>query len=415
MSKEIPQGDEYMRKPGEPFVVRGRLHILSEIGNGETPAGTECEEYRAKCGMETQSWGMPAQGIPMPDFVASIKAGIDSGAIKCEGCFGTEDELSEKIAKINNSLKWPLSLSLDKVNKTVTYNMGTNANDESGGGTVRDFDSYAFPAEALSVVIGKASIEGIGSTVIKGTRSTDIEDWPYGRDDGRSEHRDNEPVFLFLTLTEKGEETNFEIQEFQDGKEAILHLIKSEKLKGNEFKLTPHGRRAVELLKMHNKELEFKYKNNVYSWLNPEVFDFGDLDDPITPSTLTLDDYYTPETSSDGDYSETRRNILHINKELAYELLSKITPGEKIVVRGSGIAESFLERAGYGYNRNENTVEKDIKNPVEVTLSVRLSENGNTLSIDIDSTSVEPKGFTIKSNIWVHPNNLPNAQPDIDD
>jgi hypothetical protein len=83
--------DEFMHKPGEIFVAQGEAHILSGIGLGFTPADSECEEYVATCGVESQSWSMPSQGVGMAEFVTKEEA--QKGRIeKCRTCFGITAE-----------------------------------------------------------------------------------------------------------------------------------------------------------------------------------------------------------------------------------------------------------------------------------------------------------------------------------
>lgn len=46
MTKEIPQGNEFMRKPGDIFALYGQLHILAEVRRGQTPADSDYEDYK---------------------------------------------------------------------------------------------------------------------------------------------------------------------------------------------------------------------------------------------------------------------------------------------------------------------------------------------------------------------------------
>jgi hypothetical protein len=94
---EEESAKRFMHEPGECFchAVGDKpklLHILASVVEGETPAGTACEEYMAKCGAESQSWGMPSHGIEPAQFMSVVEA-TANGVIQCEGCFTQEESL----------------------------------------------------------------------------------------------------------------------------------------------------------------------------------------------------------------------------------------------------------------------------------------------------------------------------------
>jgi len=113
MTDEAEPKNEFMHRPGELFIASGEIHVLAQVGTGFTPADTECEEYEAVCGTESQSWSMPAQNIPGAEFIASLKDGKEKGAKKCLGCFQSPEEI-----------KFPedqLALDMISVRKAETF------------------------------------------------------------------------------------------------------------------------------------------------------------------------------------------------------------------------------------------------------------------------------------------------------
>ena len=84
--------DEFKVKPGDLYISYGKIHILAQVGNGFDPADIECEEYRALCGRESQSWSMPSQGIKGASFIKSLEEGLKIGAKKCLDCLGLDLE-----------------------------------------------------------------------------------------------------------------------------------------------------------------------------------------------------------------------------------------------------------------------------------------------------------------------------------
>ena len=72
---------------GAIFIDNDIAHVLEITTDGETPGGTECEDYTAKCGQESQSWSMPANGIEGAQFVESLEVAEKMGAKRCDICF----------------------------------------------------------------------------------------------------------------------------------------------------------------------------------------------------------------------------------------------------------------------------------------------------------------------------------------
>jgi len=93
MGNEYQSGYEFMQKPGDFFVARKKIHILSSVSLGFTPADSECEEYVARCGLESQSWGMPSQGVGWAKFITSVEEEEKEwGTEKCQECFEAQPE-----------------------------------------------------------------------------------------------------------------------------------------------------------------------------------------------------------------------------------------------------------------------------------------------------------------------------------
>lgn len=85
----IEQGSEekFMHKPGEFFIASDeKVHVLARVTSDEDPAGIESEEYTAVCGGQSQSWGMPSQGIKFAEF-GDLSKLIRLTDDKCPECF----------------------------------------------------------------------------------------------------------------------------------------------------------------------------------------------------------------------------------------------------------------------------------------------------------------------------------------
>jgi len=114
-----------MRKPGELFIARGKVHVLAETSFDEDPAGLECEEYKAVCGVESQSWSMPAQNIQSAEFIASLEDGKKEGAEKCLECFDDEKEGSRSLEPPKNPDEDRLEAALQKMVQNRQYHLAT--------------------------------------------------------------------------------------------------------------------------------------------------------------------------------------------------------------------------------------------------------------------------------------------------
>ena len=86
MGQELEPKDEFMHKLGDFFISYGKVHVLARVRHGFTPADSECEDYWAICGIESQSWSMPSQGIKGAEFINSLENGEKEGAKRCEIC-----------------------------------------------------------------------------------------------------------------------------------------------------------------------------------------------------------------------------------------------------------------------------------------------------------------------------------------
>lgn len=385
MTVEAESDDRFMQKKGDLFIARGLIHVLDSVGTGFTPADSECEEYTAVCGLESQSWSMPAQGIYGADFIPSLTVPEARSFTKCQKCFKENIEtskLNEAIIKINESLTWPYYLRLDSKGEDVVFNMGNNMTDESGGGSYRNIEYYTFPAKALSQLVATPKSSNNAEVVTNGFWDIDYENWPYGRDDGQSIHADHDPVVINLKLETQEEKYLFEAS----------HKALQQKVETVSSEINQYGREILKMVAECRSKAVYKCPGNVYGFLNdPVIPDFGDLKDLDTPCELVFDKYYTPETSSDGDYSEERRKILYFDKKMVINALSNLEPNKTLTVKGSGRAVHFLERAGYGYNHNENTVEINIDNEVEVTMGITYFKNGELVIFNFDSLPIDAK------------------------
>lgn len=89
MMVEARSNARFMHKTfGELFIAYGTMHRLWQTTSCVTPADSECEEYTALCGYESQSWSMPSQGIQGAEFIKTPEEGEKAGAKKCVRCFG---------------------------------------------------------------------------------------------------------------------------------------------------------------------------------------------------------------------------------------------------------------------------------------------------------------------------------------
>ncbi len=88
-TKDIEPKSRFMHNPGEIFWnVSGDwelMHVLVEVRKGFDPAGVECEEYIAICGVKSQSFAMPSQGIKLAQF-GTLEEGLAVGVGLCEKC-----------------------------------------------------------------------------------------------------------------------------------------------------------------------------------------------------------------------------------------------------------------------------------------------------------------------------------------
>jgi hypothetical protein len=173
--------------------------------------------------------------------------------------------------------------------------------------------------------------------------------------------------------------------------EPIRREEKGEGEDAPQFEISAYGRKVLEIVEEERRKTKYKYPGNVYNWLGDPVFpDFGDFNDTNIPCKLVINEYYTPDTSSDGDFNETGRDILYFDKKMAIEALSKVKPGKTITVKGHGRAIHFKEKSGWSYNRNVDDYKEDIDNEVEFLLKIYLTHTTDMVMFEFNSRSLNP-------------------------
>jgi hypothetical protein len=152
------------------------------------------------------------------------------------------------------------------------------------------------------------------------------------------------------------------------------------------------GRLVLQIVADNKSKAKYQYPGNTYGWLgDPIIPDFGDLNDPDTPCKLVINDYYTPDTSSDGDFNETGKDILFFDKKMTVKALSEIKPGEWVTVKGLGRVIHFKEKGGWSYNRNVDNEKEDVNNNVEVVLKMYVAPvHEDRVTFEFSSKSLNP-------------------------
>lgn len=151
--------------------------------------------------------------------------------------------------------------------------------------------------------------------------------------------------------------------------------------------ISESGKKVLEVIASSRAHATYKYSGNVYGWLgDPVIPDFGDLGDLSTPCSLVINDYYTPDTSADGDYNETGKDIIYFDKRMAQEALTRVRPGEKIIVKGKGRLVHFKEKGGWSYNHNVDSDKEDIDTEAEVSMNIMISGNFVRFAFDAKAT-----------------------------
>jgi hypothetical protein len=80
-----------MHRPGELFIgADGYTHQLKSVWPGFTPADSECEDYQAVCGYESQSWS--GMGVFGAQFVLNLKEALLKNARICPECLPGAEE-----------------------------------------------------------------------------------------------------------------------------------------------------------------------------------------------------------------------------------------------------------------------------------------------------------------------------------
>ena len=109
---ELEPRSEYMHNPGEHFVdsvnaseestrnyVSG-LHTLAKVELGETPGGSECEDYTAICGHLAFSWTSNE-----PTKFGQLEQIIGLADFACSGCFNEERLLEIESSSVAEKIR----------------------------------------------------------------------------------------------------------------------------------------------------------------------------------------------------------------------------------------------------------------------------------------------------------------------
>lgn len=293
----------------------------------------------------------------------------------------TEDRfVDETVIKINESLSSPKHLvrTLDN----FILHMRTNTIDESGGGLYHDIDDYIFSAESLHKLIFKTlgSSDKTSEVLTTGIQNTDMGNWQLCGDETTFILRDKESVALKLNLTIKNGKYIFTADRYDDKRE-VMAIDET---------ISENGRKVLKMVTDHNSNTKYKYQGQVYEWLgDPALLDFGNLNDLETPCKLVINEYQTPETSTDGDYGEDCREILYFDKKLAIEALSKVKEGITVVT-GTGRAVDYKYRYGWSYNENVDENKRDTDKKVEVAIQIDFQPKKSLVNFEF-RTRIDPK------------------------
>jgi hypothetical protein len=164
-----------------------------------------------------------------------------------------------------------------------------------------------------------------------------------------------------------------------------------EKAPGIPSEINVFGREVLEIVAECKRNAKYNFPGNVYERLcDPIIPDFGDLNDLETPCKLVINDFYTPDTSID-DYNETCKDILYFDKKMVVSALSQLEPEKTVTVKGTGLAVHFYEKGGFEFRTERDKEKSDIKNKVEVTMTVTYFRNGKQVMFNFDSMPVEAK------------------------
>lgn len=452
---EAPPKNEFMHKPGDFFIATGEVHILSSVSHGFTPADSECEEYVARCGVESQSWSMPSQGVGWAEFVPSLEDVDARGAKKCMKCFEAKNDVPEEHALMTDTgelmykgilytevtqqgvtfwkrkpepeaslgdgekgeaKKSPEDRLVEKLpfqyrGSAINYDLKRflpdearfyfrNEGSDAGGDSDIDVDYVAVPF-SLPIMLVRAAMTSPSHEAqmsVKGEHRIHKEAWHHASDYHTGGPETSEPVGIrvHLLITDDEPHLSINFEPFQQEKNG-----EGDSNPGPE--ILAYGRKVLEIVEEERRKTKYKYPGNVYEWLgDPAIPDFGDLDDPNTPCKLAINEYYTPDTSTDGDFNETGKDILYFDKKMAIEALSKVEPGKTITVKGRGRAVHFKEKGGWSYNRNKDDQKEDVDNEVEVLLKIYLTHAADMVMFEFSSRSLNPADpFAISRDVNV--------------
>jgi hypothetical protein len=134
-----------------------------------------------------------------------------SFVLKDEGPF--VGKIVDRFTKFRRGL--PSLLYFDCIDE-VTYKMGTDQIDESGGGSYHDIDDIVFDKSDLAKLVLTAAVSPDRSAkiIVDAKETADIEYWPYGAEDGRSFHCQDKPIKIELSLKiDVGYQTKFTLRE----------------------------------------------------------------------------------------------------------------------------------------------------------------------------------------------------------
>jgi hypothetical protein len=157
-------------------------------------------------------WVIPAEITLSPD-ASNGKTSV-SFTLKDEGPF-----VEKVIEKITKHQKGPPSLIYVEGLDQVTYKLGTDMYDESGGGSVHDIHDIEFSRKDLGKLVLSAAIspEKSAKLTTEGKETADIEQWAYGTIDGYSYHSQDKPVQIELSLKiDSGYQSKFNLSKLPE-------------------------------------------------------------------------------------------------------------------------------------------------------------------------------------------------------
>lgn len=158
------------------------------------------------------AWVVPAEITLTPDALNAVTN--FSFVLKDDGAF-----VGRIVNKLTKHQKGPPSLIYIEGLDQVTYKLGSDICDESGGGSVHDIDDIKFSRKDLGKLVLSAAVspEKSAKLVTEGKETADIEQWAYGTIDGFSYHCQDKSVKIELSLQiAEGYQSKFELKKLSE-------------------------------------------------------------------------------------------------------------------------------------------------------------------------------------------------------